>query len=798
MWMYGIKESALRAAVTIYAITLARQHLQAFSVPDVGTVIHVQTLGALALPSVAAIITLSDRLGIKGVMAVSGSCVGILALLNLAARNWSVDFLFLQPECRLLISVLPIAGVLFAQHHTAQQWNGRYSIILFIISILIALLIPGQSVNTFFFDEAHGSWETTKTTYNPNDFGRNVNYTYSLIYRHAGRLFKEVATIESETDQLDANDALMIKMPTSPLSPEFIEKITRWVYQGGRLIVVADHTDLYNTTQILTPLVTKFGYKIGSEAVFDSSGMPNDVASPLTDLIIGRLDSGKRTVWQTGTSVVSLPINAVELATFGLSFTEPADYSRQNRFGFFYPDKALPFQIHSSVVASSFGKGAVVLVLDSTPWSNFSLFKQPFLAHFNALANIIQHPLLLALAGWSGAALLVLALVLAFWARPITLALSCVVLGIAGCAHVRLGMLAAEPIVYDRDYSIRVMLGDGARTEFLSQLVKPGERNFSRILSSAQKYGIKPLAEFPGESLSIQLENDVLLIEPDGEQLPSAEQIFKHLESSRDLTILFGPEAIREPIIQEWLSSLKLIPTQTKGLALAEDLRPGGIMARRGVSLMRDLRTIIVPDPSSMLKAQQSEAIAQSFTVRPTLFPPRSGLLTLSFSADQFSDDAVGEVWDGSQPSEISRLREAQFAAILSSDAYPRPVSSELSLAENGIAKGLNAYVMLADGTQMLAGELKTLEAPAPSFPSLSENPNEYLYLLRARAIALVRSTCPKPRVPCPVHLIGPDLVEWIVTWTAAEDGGIAALELLHERRFSGLGTTWNVVFGNE
>ena len=39
-------------------------------------------------------------------------------------------------------------------------------------------------------------------------------------------------------------------------------------------------------------------------------------------------------------------------------------------------------------------------------------------------------------------------------------------------------------------------------------------------------------------------------------------------------------------------------------------------------------------------------------------------------------------------------------------------------------------------------------------------------------------------------------MLEWMVSWTSDENGRPTAVELVHERNFSGLGKTLNVVFG--
>jgi hypothetical protein len=104
--------------------------------------------------------------------------------------------------------------------------------------------------------------------------------------------------------------------------------------------------------------------------------------------------------------------------------------------------------------------------------------------------------------------------------------------------------------------------------------------------------------------------------------------------------VLFSPDQAAEPQVRVWLESLGLYSQKAVGLSVAEDARPG-LLGRRGAMLLRDTRTVTAALASSLLKDRESDPLMQSFTVRPTTFPRTSGLLNISFSADQFADDAV-------------------------------------------------------------------------------------------------------------------------------------------------------------
>ena len=40
-------------------------------------------------------------------------------------------------------------------------------------------------------------------------------------------------------------------------------------------------------------------------------------------------------------------------------------------------------------------------------------------------------------------------------------------------------------------------------------------------------------------------------------------------------------------------------------------------------------------------------------------------------------------------------------------------------------------------------------------------------------------------------------MIEWMVRWSSGGGVKVQTIELLHERKMSGLNSTWNVIFGN-
>jgi hypothetical protein len=217
---------------------------------------------------------------------------------------------------------------------------------------------------------------------------------------------------------------------------------------------------------------------------------------------------------------------------------------------------------------------------------------------------------------------------------------------------------------------------------------------------------------------------------------------------------------------------------------------------------MRDIRPLTRALPTSLLKDGYADQFVQSYTARPTSFPRSSGLLNIGFSADQFSDAAIGDVWEGVQPATIGMLRERQLAAALEGKDLPSPFPERLALPLSGVTPStLAAYLLMEDGKAVLAGRFDTNSIVSGSavVPSPIENPVLYLFDLRGRVASFIASACPRTGkvTHCENRMLGSDMVEWGVSWASNDDGTLAAVELLHERSFSGLGKTVNVLFGD-
>ncbi len=798
------------SAVALLALASAAflsHHVQ--SVPDLAASLHTGSLGFVIVPSMTAAAAFGARIGWRAALALLGAALAIILVMVAGAGRWVNYLTFTSPTFRTMAAVLPVCAALpwlSLRPERNSETGGEWVLWFTVVGAVLTLFIQSRPISAVMFDESHGRWATAKSSYGPADFGRAVNYTYSLLAGYGARLVGAAATFDTEEATLPGRDAVFVlKMPTKSLSEEFSLRLERWVREGGRLLVVADHTDLYDTAQNLNAFLSRrFGIRINSDSVFDSRGMPTVPTVESLAAVIGRIDARAQSVpWQTGTTLALMPPNAVQLSTFGMSFSEPADYSRPNRFGPLVSRVSIRFANHTAIIAFGADQGAIAILLDSTPWSNFSIFKEEYKHLFRGIIHALSNPTALHVWGWSAIALGLMTLILAFWRPPAAMAAGGLMLGLSAGAAAQIGVISFYSEVEGRDFGLRVIVGSTSKLEFLKQLVGPGERNFSRIVSAMSKYDFDPSASTPGTEVTrLKDASKWLLIQPDVRQLPSSEEVISHLHTRGDLTILFAPEQAAHSKVRSWLGELGLYIQEVTALSMTEDARLAqeGLLNRRGAVVMRDVRPVTRALPTSLLKDGYADQFVQSYTARPTSFPRSSGLLNIGFSADQFSDATIGDIWEGIQPASIGMLRERQLAAALEGKDLPSPFPEGLSLPSSGIMpSNLAAYLLMEDGKTVLAGHFDAKSVVSSTVVSSPiENPVMYLFDLRSRAASFIASACPRTGkiTRCKVRMLGPDMVEWAVSWASNDNGTLTAVELLHERSFSGLGKTLNVLFG--
>lgn len=215
-----------------------------------------------------------------------------------------------------------------------------------LVSASLAAAIASQrsSATSVVFDEAHGDWASVSLPLEPDDFGRSTTYSWrALANSLEGAGVRVRRATNAQKFEPPSDDALyVLKMPLKTIEPGFAQGLLDWVSDGGRLLLVADHTDLFDTAQNLNTFLAALGVRISPTAVFDRHGQP-PVMPRAHWRGLSWLHPSHDHRYLTGSSFEALPWSALPVQTYGMTFAEQAVYFKANRFGYFQPDLAHPF-----------------------------------------------------------------------------------------------------------------------------------------------------------------------------------------------------------------------------------------------------------------------------------------------------------------------------------------------------------------------------------------------------------------------------------------------------------------------
>jgi len=225
--------------------------------------------------------------------------------------------------------------------------------------------------------ERHSTWEPTDKPYSTDWYGELASYNYSAIYRYCSQYFQmsrlpEAGKIDDAT--LQQCDVLVIKTPTARYSPEEVAAVVRFVEQGGGLLLVGDHTNVFKTSTYLNDVARKLGFSYRNDLLFNVASpyaqwyrppvVPHPIVQhlpPMRFAVSCSIDPGHsrgRAVIR-GTGLWSLPPEYR-----AANFHPEAEYRPEMRYGAFI-----------QLWASHFGQGRVLAFTDSTIFSNFCTFQ---------------------------------------------------------------------------------------------------------------------------------------------------------------------------------------------------------------------------------------------------------------------------------------------------------------------------------------------------------------------------------------------------------------------------------------
>jgi hypothetical protein len=240
--------------------------------------------------------------------------------------------------------------------------------------VFFGFVDPGvKKAGRILIDEKHSDWEWTTEEFNTTWYGERSSYNYYSMAEYLKYFYKVDQKREELTGELLKNyDILFIKTPTEPFTEKEIIAIRGFVDGGGSLLLVGDHTNVFGITTNLNPLASQFGMTFRYDSQYDLDGELSVYKIPR---ILPHPAVQSMPTFMFATScTIDAPIVA-ENAIIGYGIKSMyLDYAQRN----FFPKNAgrenMEYGLFVQASGTTYGKGRVFLLADSTPWSNFYMF----------------------------------------------------------------------------------------------------------------------------------------------------------------------------------------------------------------------------------------------------------------------------------------------------------------------------------------------------------------------------------------------------------------------------------------
>jgi len=228
------------------------------------------------------------------------------------------------------------------------------------------------------FVERHSTWEPTTVPYRNTLYGEAGSYNYAGIFEYCGQYYQMSRVLESDLiddETLGQCDVLVIKTPTSRYSEDEVAAVVRFVRQGGSLLMIGDHTNVFNMNTYLNDISRYFGFTFRNDLLFrvttpyKQKYRPPRVAHP----IVGHVPPMNFAVScsiDPGRSAGRMVIRSTGLWNLPPAYQE-SNYHPQAEYA-----ANMQYGAWCQLWSTRYGKGRVVAFADSTLFSNFCVFQE--------------------------------------------------------------------------------------------------------------------------------------------------------------------------------------------------------------------------------------------------------------------------------------------------------------------------------------------------------------------------------------------------------------------------------------
>jgi len=295
-----------------------------------------------------------------------------------------IEILTFIPLIVILLKLVPlkISGKVISISFEKFTFSKKYipviiytSLFVFVITALFLFHDPGKLKNgRVLLDEKHSDWEWTEEKLDTAWFGKKSLYNYYCLADYISHYYHFERNFELITDDiLEKCDILIIKTPTSTYSENEIEAIERFVDNGGGLLLIGDHTNVFGTSTFINPVAQRFGIQFNYDATYEFKTGSLSVYKPPEFYSHPVVQSMPTFLFGTSCTL-DVPLFAENVIMgYGLKAVY-LDYSKKNFFSTQNESSFLKYGLFMQCAGIKHGKGRVLAFSDSTVFSNFWIF----------------------------------------------------------------------------------------------------------------------------------------------------------------------------------------------------------------------------------------------------------------------------------------------------------------------------------------------------------------------------------------------------------------------------------------
>lgn len=267
----------------------------------------------------------------------------------------------------ITIFSIPILVTSIFTHTNLNKSSNRYLLFAYFVILICIVTISFYHKKINNIAVLQSNWcDVAKETDN-NSYTMDYFYAYSDFLKLLNS-YAPTSIISNQTikDNKLPYDAIVLITPTKPFSTEEVTNLLNFVWKGGRLIIIADHTNLYGHADVLNSLLHKLKIHLNDDTLYDNFDYYKDYHINIKSPLLNRM-------YTKTNSSLNVPFYSYVWGISDIIISEKADYTKENFFGkleFTEDDAVGSYPVGVTLL---YGLGNVIIWTDSTLFSNFAI-----------------------------------------------------------------------------------------------------------------------------------------------------------------------------------------------------------------------------------------------------------------------------------------------------------------------------------------------------------------------------------------------------------------------------------------